>query len=589
MKSYLFGLLILIKILNCQDNKDCPEHCICDKNNDCVQCKGNKYYGKLCENECSDINSTCLTCTKENEKCLSCKDNKFYGDQCQNECNFGCNSQTCDIQGRCNQGCLLDYFGTSCDKKCDGCLNTGCDDQGYCKEFKCKDGKHGLKCDQTCHCSHNSNDLECGKFASECLNCKFGYYGKHCQKTCSYKCQTELCCIFKDEGKISSEFTIKTNYKYLKVEFKEKVYKIEIDYNYGFPLTLFNESTTTNCINVNKTLIEDSIETFGLTSTYHFTNYIINGDLYKNSSIKIKDKDFNNIDVIIAKNVDCMNNDNGEKDINGVIGLGFFNSISNVLFPDGTQNKKQNILSYSLKDNNVELLFGTMSSKQIDYIEKLTSCEVYFGEGTDIQGKKMTCTLDGIKSSKHSSALRTKNSYITFSLGEKSKFTLRNDSNYRKYLADEYFDGDAKQIEIDKTIYFLYKKNKINKLRDFGFVFNNFYYSYEPNKFFKTYERDKNYKIFLIGLSNKVEHSEFIIGKEFLEDIKFTISNEEGRIYFYAKNADYSDKFKDSASSNFKLEYGARESAAISLGIIIFVNLAIFSIYFFLRKRKLEI
>ena len=98
-------------------------------------------------------------------------------------------------------------------------INTGCDDQGYCKEFKCKDGKHGLKCDQTCHCSHNSNDLECGKFASECLNCKFGYYGKHCQKTCSYKCQTELCCIFKEyEDEKKTQLFIKTNYKTIKIK-----------------------------------------------------------------------------------------------------------------------------------------------------------------------------------------------------------------------------------------------------------------------------------------------------------------------------------------------------------------------------------
>ena len=572
--------------------KNCPDTCTMDGKckDQTSNCKRSLYFGEKCDQPCTKINDTCVECNRT-ESCLSCKNDNFYGDKCQNLCNFGCNYDTCDIEGRCNKGCLPEFFNIYCDERCDGCLNKGCDDQGYCKDFKCQHGKHGLKCDKICTCSHNSINLECGKFSSECLNCKFGYFGKNCQKKCNYKCQTELCCIFKNEGKISSALTIETNYKYLDITFNDKIYKIEIDYNCGFPLTLFEVNlNSTNCRNIKfNESFENPKGERGPSSEYNFTNYIINGILYKNSSFKINNYEIKEVDLILSKNISCRENYTGENNISGVIGLGFFNSISNAIILNEAKKKEmQNILSYSLKKDKVQFLFGTMSSSQIDYIEKLTSCEVFFGPNTDIQGKKMTCILEGIKSSKHSSALRTKESFITFSLGEKSKFILRNESNYRKYLKDEYFDGDAEETTIDDTLYFLYEKNKINKLRNFGFVFNKFYYSYEPNKFFKEYPENPKYKKFLIGLSNKTKNSEFILGKEFLEDIKFTISNEEGKIYFYAKNAEYSDEFKESASSNFRIQLEARESAAISLAIIIFINLVVFAIYFFFKKRKIK-
>ena len=149
----------------------------------------------------------------------------------------------------------------------------------------------------------------------------------------------------------------------------------------------------------------------------------------------------------------------------------------------------------------------------------------------------MTCKLDGIKSSKHSYGLRLKDANITFSLGQKSSFVLKNESNYINFLKNQYFTEKVEEKIDEKTqnTYFLYPANKINKLPNFGFVFNNFYYSYEPNLFFeKNAENGK--KRFLIEFSK--DYSAAVLGKEFLQDIKYTINNEEARIYFYAKNAE---------------------------------------------------
>ena len=107
----------------------------------------------------------------------------------------------------------------------------------------------------------------------------------------------------------------------------------------------------------------------------------------------------------------------------------------------------------------------------------------------------MTCKLDGIKSSKHSYGLRLNDANITFSLGQKSSFVLKNESNYINFLKNQYFTEKVEEKIDEKTqnTYFLYPANKINKLPNFGFVLNNFYYSYEPNLFFeKNAENGKN-------------------------------------------------------------------------------------------------
>jgi hypothetical protein len=208
----------------------------------------------------------------------------------------------------------------------------------------------------------------------------------------------------------------------------------------------------------------------------------------------------------------------------------------------------------------------------------------------------MTCELDGIKSSKYSEAFKLKNAYITFSLGEKSSLILGNDKNYTEYLRRAFFNEDELNIINDPNNpdiqYILYPNNKINKLYDFGFVFNNFSYSYSPYTFFSNTSNDTNDEtnaLFSIKINKNSNRTEFVIGKEFFRDIKFTINNEEAQIYFYAQNAEYCATFTDIITDSlFNLKLNARETAAVCLAIIIAINLIAFMIYYFVKRRKMK-
>ena len=570
--------------------KECSSSCdnssCYDNNGTCINCKDDHFYGDFCNISVSQNLKNCTRAKQNGERCLECKEQKYFGEKCENECNDGCKDKKCKIDGKC-EGCSAIYYGLYCNNTCDGCGSIGCDDQGYCKDFKCVKGKFGLKCDGDCECRDNSNSLECGKFSKECLNCKFGYFGTQCEKRCNFKCKTGLCCLSK-EKELNRKLKIDADYRYLTISLDNKDYLVEIDYNYGFPLTLFNSTDKkTNCTNIQRELFNNMTKKEELISHYDFTNYYTIGSLFKNYEVKIQHGDTVTTDIVIASEVNCRESPK-DKNISGVIGLGFFNSISIGLF--NNKPNEQNILSYSLnKDNKdqIELLFGSLSEEQEDYIDKLTSCKVVFGLNTDIQGKKMTCELAGIKSSKHSAALKLNYATITFSLREESSFILRGDTNYFNYIKTEYLNEECNEEDINGTKYCHYPADKINKLPNFGFVFNDYFYSYEPGKLFSEETDKNNNKRFLIGFSEKENKTEFILGKKFLEDMKFTINNEEAIIYFYAKNAEFSDKFKNYEKSNsFSLHMGARQLAAISLAIVIFVDITAFLLYFCLKSRK---
>jgi len=571
----------------CENN--CSSSCsnsTCHDNGTCTDCNDDHYYGPFCNISVSQTLKNCTRATQFLESCKECKDQEYFGDKCENECNKGCKDKKCKTDGKC-EGCEAMYYGLYCNNTCEGCGNIGCDDQGYCKDFKCIKGKYGLKCDGECECGNNSNSLECGKFSKECLNCKFGYFGTQCEKRCNYKCKTGLCCLSKEE-QLETKLKIESNYKYLTIYLDDKKYEVEIDYNYGFPLTLFNATEKkTNCTNIKREIFNNMTKKEELISHYDFTNYFTIGSLFKNYSIKFENGEKVSTDIVIASEVNCRESPNN-KDISGVIGLGFFNSISIGLFNESS--KEQNILSYSLQKDDkskIELLFGSLSEDQGDYIDKLTSCKVVFGANTDIQGKKMTCELNGIRSSKHSTGLKLNNATITFSIAEKSSFVLGGNKSYMNYIKTEYLNEECVEDTINETTYCKYPADKINKLSNFGFVFNNYFYSYEPSILFSEETDANNKRRFLIGFSEKVDKTEFILGKKFLENITFTINNEEAIIYFYAKNAEFSDKLEDyEKSSSFSLNMGARQEAAICLAIVIFIDIVAFLLYYCLKNRK---
>ena len=557
----------------------------CDRNNTCLECEKKNRYGDFCQTpceKCPDSNFTDNKCHIDGiciDQISNC-DNDFYrGEKCETPCG---NCKRCNRNKTCIECWDSNHHGEDCSAVCSGCSETGCDIQGYCKDFKCKNGTYGLKCDTNCTCKSNSDSINCGKYQGQCVSCKFGYYGKDCDQYCNYKCHDELCCLFKDFDKdIKSKLEFTTNYKYLEVKYEDITYNIEIDYNYGYPLTLFKYNGTQN-------LKADKYEEELI---INFTNYNVNGTLKKNQVIYLANKIVNNAQVIIS-DINSVDNKTDMSEIDGVIGLGFFNSISNVYFPGDKTTVQLNILSYAFEeDDNIRLNFGQMHKDQIDYVDKLTSCQVELRNDTDIQGKKMTCKLDGIKSATYTDYYILDNAYITFSIAEESSFNLINNKKNRDYLMNAYFKEDAEYINgslIGSPIsYFLYPKDKINRLTNFGFAFNNYFYSYSPKQFFVDSEISSK-KRFIFDLRDDIDKTDFIIGKDFLKKIKFTINNEEAKIYFYAKNAEYSDKFTSEVNDNtFVLNLDAKESAAVSLSIIIFINLLVFSIFYCVKRRKM--
>lgn len=137
------------------------------------------------------------------------------------------------------------------------------------------------------------------------------------------------------------------------------------------------------------------------------------------------------------------------------------------------------------------------------------------------------------------------------------------------YIKNEYLNEEYEEENLNGTIYYKYPADKINKLPNFGFVINKYFYSYEPDKLFSEKSDENNKKTFLIGFSEKVNKTEFILGKKFLEDIKFTINNEEAKIYFYAQNAEFSDKFKNyEKSDSFSLHLGRDNWLQLALQLL---------------------
>ena len=592
-------------------NENCYE---CDMEGNCLDCLNKTKFGNKCNISCSNcpiekddqrlchINGSCY-----NQKDICYDDTKtgeFCDEACSNISNTSKYCKTCNREKKCTSCTDLKHSGDDCLNECKECGEEGCNIKGYCKEFKCANASYGLGCDKNCSCKSNSNDETCGKFRGQCSSCKFGYFGNNCTNSCDFKCQTELCCIFKEyKNDNFTRLKVTTSYKTIEIKIGGKPYTFEIDYNYGFPLTIFNNKTTLDYCGDNIEKIDYG--DYSSTEEFHerFTNYDILSYFKNDVEIIIGDLSIKT-DIAIAHKCKCLSKEEMKGKINGVIGLGFFNSISNAIFTDSNLDEyKLNILNilsfnYIAEGDQIEMLFGDLFEEQRDYVERLTSCKVILDGKSDIQEKKMTCQLDGIKASKYSEAFKLNNSFITFSLGEKSSLILGNNSNYLEYLKRAFFNNDTENYElkddpINKGIqYILYPNDKINKLSDIGFVFNNFSYSYPPNKFFENNvnSNDAEEKSqFLIKINKNSDRTEFIIGKEFFSDIKFTINNEEAQIYFYAQNAQYCDKFTDVISDSlFNIKLDARAISAICLAILVFIYLAAFTIYFFVKRKKMK-
>ncbi|KAK3592156.1 hypothetical protein CHS0354_019447 [Potamilus streckersoni] len=131
---------------------------------------------------------------------FACEDG-YYGDQgCQSQCSKGCKNSTSrevchKYTGDCLDGCIDEFYGSMCDKKCnDNCgegVGRRChEDSGTCT-YQCKKDYHGSKCDKNCNDKCLSSCYANGTCIGGCQgNLSYGF---NCEEKCPTGCQNSTC------------------------------------------------------------------------------------------------------------------------------------------------------------------------------------------------------------------------------------------------------------------------------------------------------------------------------------------------------------------------------------------------------------
>ena len=204
----------------------------------------------------------------------------------------------------------------------------------------------------------------------------------------------------------------------------------------------------------------------------------------------------------------------------------------------------------------------------------------------------MKCQIEGMRSQKYSEALKLDDIEINFSLNQPTSFVLPNEERYVDYIKKYYFNEKNKDYKMNKTTdktYLCYKHKKINKLNDFGFVINKYYYSYKADQLF--YRDDdtcgSDYYKFVIEFNNNAGETKIIFGKTLFKEAQFTIDNEERKIYFYTKHVEYfSGKLVEESNMKKRLSSNPLRSSLITVGIVLLMNVVSFLVYFYFKRKK---
>ena len=455
--------------------------------------------------------------------------------------------------------------------------------------YSCLPGTYGDNCDQKCNCTSWSSNNICSKLEGRCLECKFGHFGKQCEDICRPECKTNLCCAIRDKSFIKSKNKIEFNASTIKIKIANYTLNIAADYNVGHPLTIFNLTVK----EWNNIIVKLPNKRETIKEIYEYSDYTVNkADLFKNCSIEIGNEKTLQLNMTII--VDGRESSKVNEGINGVIGLGFLNSINAYLFDKG--DISLNIASYEINNNDkVSILFGDLFKSEKDYVHKLSYCESLNEENNN--NPFLRCPVRGMKRKSDSDALELNNINIQFSLNQDSSFILNENKNYTDYIIKYFFKNNKNNYEKinytegNKNInYYCFKSNKINKLTDFGFIIHKYFYSYKADKFFvENGNCSKGYSKFIIEFSND-DNVGLTFGKNFLKDTQITIDNEERKIYFYTKNVEYfSGGMKEEFTSEPDLITNPFESSLIGIGLILLLNVLSFLIYFYFKRKKEKI
>ena len=436
-----------------------------------------------------------------------------------------------------------------------------------------EEGKYGINCEKNCTCDKWSSSRNCSRIEGRCLDCKFGQFDINCDDICDPKCKTTLCCSVLSSKYEKSNKNIKTNITTLNIKFNNIVLTIQADYNVGYPLTIFNKTLNESISFENEDYEEKN---------YNYTNYNVTGKLFHNKTIDFINGKSTLLNIDLSINID----DNiipDDPEINGVIGLGFYNSINMKLFTTGKI--KLNIASYEVDNKRININFGSLYNKQKKYVHKLSYCKALSDENKHL---RMKCKVNGMRAKKYSDALALDDTEIQFTLSTETSFILKNENKYIHYIKEYYFDDDNyHKISDQNSTIFCFKESEINRLSDFGFVINNYYYSYQADELFiKDPICPKNYLKFRMQFKNNTKNV-IVIGKNFFRDMQFSIDNEEKKIYFYSDNSEYfSGDIVDDFSSKPNLTSDPFVTSLVVVGIVIFLNIVSFLIYFYLKRKK---
>ena len=439
----------------------------------------------------------------------------------------------------------------------------------------CPEGKYGQDCSKDCNCDKWSSSNYCSRIEGRCLDCKFGHYGPNCNSRCYPTCKTNLCCAIKSENFNESNLQLTIKNSTINIEINNTILNIEVDYNVGCPLSLFKNTIDINFVNASEE---------GKNFSYSFSNYKVIGKKYENYKIKILNQENLNMELPLPIIVD-ENNNPTDQNINGVVGLGFFNSINEQLFQS---NKAivENIASYKKDGEDVSIIFGDLFEEEKNYVHKLSFCKA---ENKNTSIYNISCKIGGFGSKSYSDVLQINDTYIQFSLNINSRFVLPNNIAYTNYITKYYFKEEnfiEKVNEATKTTYYCYKTENINRLSEFGFVINHFYYFFSADNYFvESPLCDNEYSAFIIQFSD--ENPGLVFGKNFYNETQFTLDNEESKIYFYSKYVEYfTGEIKAVIIEDLSNKLNPLSWSFIIIGISLFLNIVSFLVYFYFKRKK---
>ena len=446
----------------------------------------------------------------------------------------------------------------------------------------CPEGKYGQNCTLDCECNKWSSSNFCSKAAGRCLDCKFGHYGTNCKLRCYPTCKTNLCCAIKSSNFTESKYKLNIKNSFVNIKLKDKTLKIFVDYNVGYPLSIFNKTTDIHLENAT----DDEIHTYPFTIYKQIGNDCkITGKKYENYKIKFLNQNDLNLELPLPIILDETFTPS-DKTINGIIGLGFYNSVNDKLF----ENRKhivENIASYKKHEHEISVLFGDLFHEEKNYVHKLSFCKAENKNETEFN---LFCKIEGFGSKAYSDVLQINDTYIQFSLDIDSKFVLPNNEAYTDYIKKYYFN--EKNYYIDKTginnetTFFCYETENINRLNEFGFVINHFFYFFSADNYFiETKLCKPGYSTFIINFSDK--NPGLIFGKNLYNETQFTLDNEENKIYFYSKYVEYfSGEIKEVIYEDLSNTIDPLSFSFIIIGTSLFLNVVSFLIYFYFKRKK---